>query len=50
MAHCASHRLDLVINDLNTVTDFRNCIRKIKEKITLFRDSAVYKNIIEGSV
>lgn len=48
--HCASHRLNLVINDLHTVTEVRNCIRKIKETITFFRDSALRKNIIGGSV
>ncbi|XP_025191772.1 zinc finger MYM-type protein 1-like [Melanaphis sacchari] len=48
--HCASHRLNLVINDLNTVTEVRNCIGKIKETITFFRDSALRKNIIGGSV
>jgi len=48
--HCASHRLNLVINDLNTVTEVRNCIGKIKETITFYRDSALRKNIIGGSV
>jgi hypothetical protein len=48
--HCASHRLNLVINDLNTVTEVRNCIGNIKETITFFRDSALRKNIIGGSV
>lgn len=47
--HCASHRLNLVINDLNSVTEVRNCIGKIKETIIFFRDNAVRKNIIGGS-
>jgi len=48
--HCASHRLNLVIHDLNSVTEVRNCIGKIKETITFFRDSAVRKNIIGKGV
>lgn len=40
----------MVINDLNTVTEVRNCIGKIKETITFFRDSSLRKNIIGGSV
>jgi len=34
--HCASHRLNLVINDLNVLPEVRNCISKIKDTITFF--------------
>lgn len=44
--HCASHRLNLVINDLNALTEVRNCISKIKDTITFFKESAVRMNVI----
>lgn len=44
--HCASHRLNLVINDLNVLTEVRNCIGKIKEIITFFKESAVRLKVI----
>lgn len=37
--HCSSHRLNLVVNDLNAVADIRNTIGTIKECIHFFRDS-----------
>ncbi|XP_049845485.1 52 kDa repressor of the inhibitor of the protein kinase-like [Schistocerca gregaria] len=33
---CASHRLNLVVNDLNTIPEVRNAIGTIKERISLF--------------
>lgn len=37
--HCASHRLNLVVNDLNNVAVIRNTIGTIKAIITFFRES-----------
>lgn len=39
--HCASHRLNLVVNDLNTVPEVRNTIGTIKDIITFFRESVL---------
>ncbi|KAL4142011.1 hypothetical protein QTP88_004543 [Uroleucon formosanum] len=47
--HCASHRLNLVINDLNVLPEVRNCITKIKDTITFFKESAVRMNVINSS-
>ena len=37
--HCSSHRLNLVVNDLNSVMDVRNTVGTIKSIIAFFRDS-----------
>lgn len=37
--HCASHRLNLVVNDLNAVAEVRNAVGTIKAVITFFRES-----------
>ena len=37
--HCASHRLNLVVNDLNTVPHVLNAVGTIKSRIRLFRES-----------
>lgn len=47
--HCASHRLNLVINDLNVLPEVRNCITKIKDTITFFKESAVCMNVINSN-
>ncbi|KAL4112857.1 hypothetical protein QTP88_016577 [Uroleucon formosanum] len=47
--HCASHRFNLVINDLNVLPEVRNCITKIKDTITFFKESAVCMNVINSS-
>lgn len=39
MVHCASHRLNLVVNDLNKLSEIRNTIGTIKTIITFFRES-----------
>lgn len=39
--HCASHKLNLVVNDLNTVADVRNTISTIKDIIIFFRESVL---------
>ena len=37
--HCASHRLHLVVNDLNDVSDIRNAVGVMKKIANFFRDS-----------
>lgn len=37
--HCASHRLNLVVNDLNKVIQVKNTVATIKSVITFFRES-----------
>lgn len=39
--HCASHRLNLVVNDLNAVVEIRNTISTVKDIINFFRESVV---------
>uniref|UniRef100_A0A8C5R7M8 52 kDa repressor of the inhibitor of the protein kinase-like n=1 Tax=Leptobrachium leishanense TaxID=445787 RepID=A0A8C5R7M8_9ANUR len=45
-AHCASHKLNLVVNDLNAVTDNRNCTGTIKAIIRFFRESPKRRALI----
>lgn len=37
--HCASHRLNLVVNDLNILPEVRNTIATVKDIINFFRES-----------
>lgn len=39
--HCASHKLNLVVNDLNSVPQIRNTIATIKDIIRFFRESVL---------
>lgn len=39
--HCASHKINLVVNDTNTVPEIRNTIGTIKEIINFFRESVL---------
>lgn len=39
--HCACHRLNLVVNDLNNVSEIRNCIGTVKDTINFFRESVL---------
>jgi len=34
--HCASHRLNLVVNDLNDVSDIRNAVAVMKKIVNFF--------------
>ncbi|XP_047109648.1 52 kDa repressor of the inhibitor of the protein kinase-like [Schistocerca piceifrons] len=43
---CASHRLNLVVNDLNTLPEVRNAIGTIKEGISFFRGSTQRKVLV----
>jgi len=44
--HCASHRLYLVVHDLNGVSSVRNTIGTIKSIITFFRDSPKRRKLL----
>jgi Domain of unknown function (DUF4371)/hAT family C-terminal dimerisation region len=44
--HCASHILNLVINDLNNVKEVRNAIGTTKEIINFFRESTLRRSLI----
>lgn len=44
--HCASHRLNLVINDISKITEIRNTIGTVKDVIVFFRESTLRRNLI----
>ena len=44
--HCASPRLNLVVNDLNLVPEFRNTMGTVKEVIRFFRESSLRRKLI----
>ncbi|XP_060878228.1 zinc finger MYM-type protein 1-like [Metopolophium dirhodum] len=44
--HCASHRLNLVVNDLNAVTEIQNTVGVIKEVINFFRESVLRRKLV----
>ncbi|XP_049941147.1 52 kDa repressor of the inhibitor of the protein kinase-like [Schistocerca serialis cubense] len=44
--HCASHRLNLVVNDLNTLPEVKNAIGTVKEGISFFRVSMQRKALV----
>lgn len=44
--HCSSHKLNLVINDLNALPDIRNTVGTIKDIINFFRESVLRKKLI----
>ncbi|XP_018406788.1 PREDICTED: 52 kDa repressor of the inhibitor of the protein kinase-like, partial [Cyphomyrmex costatus] len=44
--HCASHRLNLVVNDLNIVRGVQNTVGTIKDVIKFFRESTLRRNLI----
>ena len=44
--HCSSHRLNLVVNDLNNLTSVRNSVGTIKSVIKFFRDSTIRRHLI----
>ena len=43
--HCASHRLNLVINDQNNVMEIRNAVGVIKAIIVYFRESPLRRRL-----
>ena len=46
--HCASHKLNLVINDLNTVSEVRNAAGTTKEIIKFFWGSTLRQDKIRN--
>lgn len=44
--HCSSHRLNLVVNDLNAVSAVRNSIGTIKSIIKFFRESPKRRSLV----
>ena len=44
--HCSSHRLNLVVNDLNSLSVVRNSVGTIKSVIKFFRDSTIRRHLI----
>ena len=44
--HCASHRLNLVINDQNNDMEIRNTVAVIKSVIVYFRESSVRRHLV----
>lgn len=46
--HCASHKLNLVINDLNSVSVVQNSVGVIKETINFFRDSPKRRALVSN--
>lgn len=44
--HCASHRLNLVVNDVNILPEVRNTIGTIKDIVNFFRESVLRRKMI----
>lgn len=44
--HCSSHKLNLVINDLNSLPEIRNAMGTIKDTINFFRESVLRRRLI----
>ena len=44
--HCSSHCLNLIINDLNSVPEFRNTIGIVNQVIKFFRESTSRRNLV----
>ena len=44
--HCSSHRLNLVVHDLNAVVDVRNATGTVKSIIKFFRDSPKRRKLV----
>ena len=47
--HCSAHRLNLVVNDLNAVSDVRNTIGTVKAIIKNFRESPKRRRLIPNT-
>ncbi|XP_029348140.1 52 kDa repressor of the inhibitor of the protein kinase-like [Acyrthosiphon pisum] len=46
--HCASHKLNLVVNDQNNLPEIRNSIGTVKETIKFFRESILRRRLISN--
>lgn len=44
--HCASHRLNLVVNDLNQVSQIRNSVSTVRDTINFFKESTIRRKYI----
>jgi len=44
--HCTSHRLNLVVHDINKLSDIRNTIGTMKEIIKFFRESNIRRQMV----
>lgn len=44
--HCANHKLNLVVNDSNSVPEIRNTISTVKEIINFFRESVLRRKYV----
>jgi len=44
--HCASHKLNLVVNDQNSIPEIRSTIGTVKEIIKFFRESILRRTLI----
>ena len=44
--HCSSHKLNLVVNDLNSFSDVQNSVGTTKSVIKFFRDSTIQRHLI----
>lgn len=44
--HCSSHKLNLVINDVNSLPEIRNAMGTTKDIITFFRESVLRRKLI----
>lgn len=44
--HCSSHRLNLVVHDLNELSEIRNVVGTIKAVINYFRESSIRRSTV----
>ena len=44
--HCASHKLNLVVNDQNSIPEIRNTIGTVKEIIKFLKESVLRRKLI----
>lgn len=44
--HCSAHRLNLVINDVNKVSEVRNVVGTVKKIVNFFRESSQRRKLI----
>ena len=49
IVHCSTHRLNLVVNDLNAVVDVRNTIGTVKAIIKFFRESPKRRRLVPNT-
>lgn len=45
--HCAIHKLNLVVNDQNSISEIRNATGTVKEVIKFFRESILRRRLIQ---